>query len=140
LERCTVAALVEAHKVINRPKAKTDRIIFIPFSLPTEPVPPKDQRTGYRCGLRGATSSGGVTISNRALLNWPKPRRTRPSALHIRAPDHQHVALQGVVDVADDHGGTLRRSISASMVSNTISTGIKVSVTHQMIPSRAAIR
>jgi len=26
LERCTVAALAEAHKVIKRPKTKTDRI------------------------------------------------------------------------------------------------------------------
>jgi hypothetical protein len=33
LERCTVAALAEAHKVINRHKAKTDRIIFDPFSF-----------------------------------------------------------------------------------------------------------
>jgi len=31
LERCTVAALAEAHKVINRPKAKKDRIAFAPI-------------------------------------------------------------------------------------------------------------
>jgi hypothetical protein len=29
LERRTVAALAEAHKVINRPKAKTDRIVLL---------------------------------------------------------------------------------------------------------------
>jgi hypothetical protein len=58
----------------------------------------------------------------------------------ISAPDHQHVALQGIVDAADDHGDTPRRSISASLASNTISTGVKVSVTRQMIPTRAAIR
>ena len=28
--------MAEAHKVINRPRAKTDRIVFAPFSLPTE--------------------------------------------------------------------------------------------------------
>jgi hypothetical protein len=38
LERCTVAALAGAHKVINTPKVKTDRIVFAPFSLPTEPI------------------------------------------------------------------------------------------------------
>jgi hypothetical protein len=55
----------------------------------------------------------------------------------IFVPDHQHIALQGVVDAADDHGDTPRRSISASMASNTVSAGVKVSVTHQMIPTRA---
>jgi len=34
LERCAVAASAEAHKVINRPKTKTDRIVFAPFSRP----------------------------------------------------------------------------------------------------------
>jgi hypothetical protein len=29
LERCTVAALAEAHKVINKPNAKTDRIAVV---------------------------------------------------------------------------------------------------------------
>ena len=29
LERCTVAALAEAHQVINRPKTKTDRIVLL---------------------------------------------------------------------------------------------------------------
>src|SRR5216684_5589440 len=37
LERCTVAALADAHK-INRPKTRTDRIAFAPFGLPTEPL------------------------------------------------------------------------------------------------------
>jgi hypothetical protein len=31
LERCTVAALADAHKVINRTKAKKDRIAFAPI-------------------------------------------------------------------------------------------------------------
>src|SRR6267378_4234611 len=56
----------------------------------------------------------------------------------VFAADDQHVALQGVVDAADDHGDTRRRSISSS--SKPTSTCIKVSVTHHMIPSRAAIR
>ena len=29
LERCTVAALADAHKVINKPNAKTDRIAVV---------------------------------------------------------------------------------------------------------------
>jgi hypothetical protein len=37
LKRCAVAALVDAYKVINRPKAKTDRIIFSPFRISTGP-------------------------------------------------------------------------------------------------------
>jgi hypothetical protein len=41
LERRTVAALAEAHKAINRPKATTARIAFAPFGLPTEPLPRK---------------------------------------------------------------------------------------------------
>ena len=32
--RCTVVALAEAHRVINRPKAKTARIAFAPIDLP----------------------------------------------------------------------------------------------------------
>lgn len=35
LKRCTVARLAEAHRVINRPKARADRIVLSPFSLPT---------------------------------------------------------------------------------------------------------
>ena len=33
MERRTVAASAEAHKVINKPKTKTDRIAFVPFSV-----------------------------------------------------------------------------------------------------------
>jgi hypothetical protein len=44
LERCTVATLAEAHKVINKAKAKTDRIVLSPFSLPTDPLPGADHR------------------------------------------------------------------------------------------------
>jgi hypothetical protein len=46
LERCAVAALAEAHKVIDRAKAKTDRIVFAPFNLPIEPIPRKDRLLG----------------------------------------------------------------------------------------------
>jgi hypothetical protein len=31
LERCTVAALADAHRAIKRPKAKTERIAFAPI-------------------------------------------------------------------------------------------------------------
>ena len=34
LKRCIVAALVEAHKAINRPNATTERIVFAPLGLP----------------------------------------------------------------------------------------------------------
>jgi hypothetical protein len=54
--------------------------------------------------------------------------------------DDQHAALQGVVDASNYHDDTFRRSISSSSQSKTTSAGIKVSVTHQIIPSRVAIR
>jgi hypothetical protein len=63
LERCTVAALAEAHKVINRPKAKTDRIVFAPFSLSIRAIMCARAATapscsgftiGQICGIMGA--------------------------------------------------------------------------------------
>jgi hypothetical protein len=50
---------------------------------------------------------------------------------------NQHVSLEQAIEASNDHG---RRSISSSNQSKTTSTGIKVSVTQQMIPVRAAIR
>jgi hypothetical protein len=41
LERCTVAALADAHKLMNRPSAKTDRIAFTPFGLRSRPCSSK---------------------------------------------------------------------------------------------------
>jgi hypothetical protein len=58
----------------------------------------------------------------------------------VFAAEDQHAALQGVVDASNYHGDTRRRSISSSSQSKTISAGIKVSVTHHIIPSRVAIR
>src|SRR5580700_9875131 len=49
----------------------------------------------------------------------------------------QNISLEQVIDASNDHG---RRSISSSSQSKTTSHGIKVSVTQQMIPARAAIR
>jgi hypothetical protein len=49
----------------------------------------------------------------------------------------QNVSLEQVIDASNDHG---RRSISSSSQSKTTSHGIKVSVTQQMIPARAAMR
>jgi hypothetical protein len=49
----------------------------------------------------------------------------------------QNVSLEQVIDASNYHG---RRSISSSSQSKTTSTGIKVSLTQQMIPSRAAIK
>ena len=46
-------------------------------------------------------------------------------------------AFSRTVNASNYHG---RRSISSSNQSKTTSTGIKVSVTQQMIPSRAAMR
>jgi hypothetical protein len=51
---------------------------------------------------------------------------------------NQNVSLEQVVDASNYHHG--RRSISSSNQSKTTSTGIKVSVTQQMIPARAAMR
>src|SRR5260370_25582142 len=51
---------------------------------------------------------------------------------------NQNVSLEQVVDASNYHHG--RCSISSSNQSNTTSTGIKVSVTQQMIPARAAMR
>jgi hypothetical protein len=42
-KRCTVAALAEAHKMMNRPKAKTDRI---EFALSRTGYQPDHVRTG----------------------------------------------------------------------------------------------
>jgi hypothetical protein len=36
--RCTVVALAEAHRVINRPKAKTERIAFTPIDCSNRPT------------------------------------------------------------------------------------------------------
>jgi hypothetical protein len=52
----------------------------------------------------------------------------------------QNVGLEQVIDASHYHGDTRRRSISSSRQSKTTSTDIKVSVTHQIIPSRAAIK
>jgi hypothetical protein len=49
----------------------------------------------------------------------------------------QNVSLEQGIDASNNHG---RRSISSSSQSKTTSTGIKLSVTLQMIPSRAAMR
>src|SRR5258708_15472377 len=49
----------------------------------------------------------------------------------------QNVSLEQVIDASNDHG---RRSISSSSQSKTTSRGITVSVTQQMIPTRAAMR
>jgi hypothetical protein len=49
----------------------------------------------------------------------------------------QNVSLEQVIDASNDHG---RRSISSTSQSKTTSRGIKVSVTQQMIPTRAAMR
>jgi hypothetical protein len=51
---------------------------------------------------------------------------------------NQNVSLEQIVDASNYHHG--RRSISSSNQSKTTSTGIKVSVTQQMIPARAAMR
>jgi len=49
----------------------------------------------------------------------------------------QNVSLEQGIDASNNHG---RRSISSSSQSKTTSIGIKLSVTQQMIPSRAAMR
>jgi hypothetical protein len=49
----------------------------------------------------------------------------------------QNISLEQVIDAANYHG---RRSISSSNQSKTTSTGVKVSVTQQIIPARAAMR
>jgi hypothetical protein len=51
---------------------------------------------------------------------------------------NQNVSLEQVIDASNYHHG--RRSISSSSQSKTTSTGIKVSVTQQIIPARAAMR
>src|SRR5437868_8485319 len=50
----------------------------------------------------------------------------------------QYVSLKQLIDASNYHHG--RRSISSSNQSKTTSTGIKLSVTQQTIPARAAIR
>jgi hypothetical protein len=47
----------------------------------------------------------------------------------------QNVSLEQVIDASNDHGDTRRRSNSSSSQSKKTSTGIKVSVTHNMIHS-----
>ena len=49
----------------------------------------------------------------------------------------RNVSLERGIDASNNRG---RRSISSSSQSKTTSTGIKLSVTQQMIPSRAAMR
>jgi hypothetical protein len=51
----------------------------------------------------------------------------------------QNVSLEQVINAPNYHRDTRRRLISSSSQSKATSTGIKVSATHQMIPSRAAI-
>jgi hypothetical protein len=50
----------------------------------------------------------------------------------------QNVSLQQIIDASNDHHG--HRFISSSNQSTTSSTGIKLNVTQQMIPARAAMR
>ena len=42
LERCTVSALAEAHRLINRPRAKMERITLLRWG----------SRKGYRLNMR----------------------------------------------------------------------------------------
>jgi hypothetical protein len=65
LERSTVAASAEAHKVINRPKAKTDRIVFAPFGLPTEPCTSKVSSRGLSWD---PTSAGMSAVSVKLIM------------------------------------------------------------------------
>src|ERR1700738_3126162 len=76
LGRCTVAALAEAHKVINRPRAKTDRIVLAPFNLPSEPI--GSSRTGYQLIMCArattAPSCSGFTIDQiGAIMRHARP-------------------------------------------------------------------
>jgi hypothetical protein len=68
LERCTVAASAEAHRMINRPKAKTERIAIAPIDLPpfcagrTARLTRRkrsQQRTAGARGRAGTVSAGG---------------------------------------------------------------------------------
>jgi hypothetical protein len=52
----------------------------------------------------------------------------------------QNVGLEQVIDASNYHGDIRRPSISSSSHLKTTSTGIKVSVTHHMIPSWEANR
>jgi hypothetical protein len=52
----------------------------------------------------------------------------------------QNVSLEQVIDASNDHGDTGRPLTSPSSQSKETSTGIKVSVTHNMIYSQAAIK
>jgi hypothetical protein len=49
----------------------------------------------------------------------------------------QYIGLEQIIDASNYYG---RRSILSSNESKTTSTGIKVSVTQQIIPARAAMR
>jgi hypothetical protein len=86
---------------------------------------------------------GWDTNSNRVLLN-PLSKPERIVAVVAFGADfvfpalNRNVSLEQVVDASNYHHG--RRSISSSSQSKTTSTGIKVSVTQQMIPARAAMR
>src|ERR1700737_543137 len=65
LERSTVAASAEAHKVINRPKAKTDRIAF---------APRKNHRArGYTC-RRSCAGDRGLDQECAAAREGPRMR------------------------------------------------------------------
>jgi hypothetical protein len=81
-------------------------------------------------------------ISNRVLLNpfeAGKDVAVVTFGAHFVFPAlDQNVSLEQVIDASNHHHG--RRSISSSSQSKTTSTGIKVSVTQQTIPARAAIR
>jgi hypothetical protein len=72
LERCTGAALAEAHKLIKRPTVKTDRILFAPFGLHRSGKGHPRTRLDIGCG----------------------PGRVLQSAMSLRETDGRHWLLR----------------------------------------------
>src|ERR1700738_1803767 len=102
LGRCTVAALAEAHKVINRPRAKTDRIVLAPFNLPSEPI--GSSRTGYQLIMCArattAPTCSGFTIDQIGGI-MRHVRTTRPTK--ITFAEMRTAGVRGVLIYCSDY-------------------------------------
>ena len=120
LERCIVAALAEAHKVTNRPKAKTDRFIFAPFGLPTEPLARKGSLLGDRHGRTPAAISA-VSVTRTCAHGRPRPQAGAASRSFKSAPSPGACpscttgdrTTAGVRHITEGDGGDLPASCTA---------------------------
>lgn len=111
LKRCAVAASAEAHKVINRLTAKTDRIAFVPFNLAA--APRKDRRAiigpDFGCVLQAdhvRTSSRGPS---HGFKRWLHDRANRRPRKKSGSAEWQAAGESPILAVAHDDPTTSAR-------------------------------